>query len=183
MGIDLLPEGTLEPRIGSGFATRLILVGPVSTHGLNTRMAEPGSCSMDRQSPPMAQCHLHPAPNGAVDCPQRCVKVFILPTLCPGGGKVCPVGRVWCFSSVKQITLVVAARGCYSSHSAVELGRINEHHPQSPALTAGKSFLGSQPTLWSLLLEDPRPGDARTPHLDLADSCSQNSCKWRLKCY
>lgn len=91
-----------------------------------------------------------------------------------------PVVRVSDFSSVKQITLVVAARGCYRSHSAVELGRINEHHPQSPALTAGKSFLGSQPTLRSLLLEDPRPRDAQMPHSDLADSCLENSCKWRL---
>lgn len=31
---DLLAEGTLEPCIGSGFSTQLILVGPVSTHGL-----------------------------------------------------------------------------------------------------------------------------------------------------
>lgn len=69
-----------------------------------------------------------------------------------------PAVRVSDFSSVKQITLVVAARGCYRSHSAVELGRINEHHPQSPALTAGKSFLGSQPTLWSLLLKILAPG-------------------------
>lgn len=118
----------------------------------------------------------------------------LYPALCEGyssflpcaqreGRRVVPVWRVSCFSSVKQITLVVAACGCYRSHSAVELGRINEHHPQSPALTAGKSFLGSQLTLWSLLLEDPRPEDARMPHLDLADSCSENSCKWRLKCY
>lgn len=122
-------------------------------------MAEPGSlcCSRDRQSPPMAQCHftLH-----------RTEQLFVPSTVCEGyssfppcaqgeGRRVVPVGRVWCFSSVKQITLVVAARGCYRSHSAVELGRINEHHPQSPALTAGKSFLGSQPTLglccWKIL--------------------------------
>lgn len=128
--------------------------------------------------------------------PSPCTKrgSCLYPALCEGyssflpcaqgeGRRVVPVGRVLCFSSVKQITLVVAARGCYRSHSAVELRRINEHHPQSPALTARKSFLGSQPTLRSLLLEDPRPRDAQMPHLDLTDSCSENSCKWRLKCY
>lgn len=111
-------------------------------------------------APSHGSVSLHPARNGAVVCTQHCVKVTHPSCLVPRGEgrRVVPVERVSCFSSVKQITLVVAARGCYRSHSAVELGRINEHHPRSPALTAGKSFLGSQPTLWSLLLEDPRPG-------------------------
>lgn len=148
----------------------------------STRVAEPGSvcCSVDRQPMPMA--------HSVTFTLHRVEQLFVPSAVCEGcssflpcaqgeGRRVVPVVSVSCFSSVKQITLVVAARGCYRSHSAVELGRINEHHPQSPALTAGKSFLGSQPTLWSLLLEDPRPGDARMPHSDLADSCSENSCK------
>lgn len=143
----------------------------------NTWMAEPGTGS------PFPWLIVSPSL-----CTERTEQLFVPSTVCkvthpsypvPGGegGRVVPVVRVSDFSSVKQITLVVAARGCYRSHSAVELGRINEHHPQSPALTVGKSFLGSQPTFWSLLLEDPHPGDAQMPHLDLTNSCSENSCK------
>lgn len=73
---DLLAEGTLEPRIGSGFSTQLILVGPVSTHGLQhlggrarERVLLHGQALPSRGS----SCRLHSAPNGAVVCTQHCV--------------------------------------------------------------------------------------------------------------
>lgn len=73
---DLLAEGTLEPRIGSGFSMQLILVGPVSTHGLQHLDGRARECVLLRgQAVPShgSSCHLHSAPNGAVVCTQHCV--------------------------------------------------------------------------------------------------------------